>query len=430
MPQVQCYVYDISQGMAKQMSMALVGKQVDYIPHTGVVVFGNEYFFASTPTIGVPGQTVGIPTCEVLNLGETTKTREELEAYINSQLVKEFNEENYTFLTHNCNHYADAVAKFLLNGTGLPSKIVNIAEEALSEPKAQPLRVMIENMEKSMRGQMGGGSAMNPFGNPAAASGAPMMPNLAGVPGMPPVAPAAVPAAAEENADLQAALSELAAADKEAQRACLSTLVKITENIEKNPGDVKFRKIKTSNAAFAKKIVSCSGGVEAMLAVGWTPDTEPDGEDVWVLGDHAGSQAEPLKQLSAALAKLGPAPGAKPAVQQTQPTSSSLGGGVGAAPGGFGGYGGMGGGMPPGGMPGLPPGMANNPMMQQMMSNPAMMQQAQQMMQNPQMMAQAQQMMQNPQMMAQMQQMMSDPNAMAQMQNMMGGAGRGGGFGM
>lgn len=42
------------------------------------------------------------------------------------------------------------------------------------------------------------------------------------------------------------------------------------------------------------------------------------------------------------------------------------------------------------GLPNLPPGMANNPMMQQMMNNPQMMnQQVQQMMQDPNMMAQA-----------------------------------------
>ena len=40
------------------------------------------------------------------------------------------------------NHYADDVAKFLLNGQGLPSSIVNVAEEALSTPQGQALRSM------------------------------------------------------------------------------------------------------------------------------------------------------------------------------------------------------------------------------------------------------------------------------------------------
>jgi hypothetical protein len=33
-------VYDISLGMAKQMSLAIVGKQFDIIPHTGIYVYG------------------------------------------------------------------------------------------------------------------------------------------------------------------------------------------------------------------------------------------------------------------------------------------------------------------------------------------------------------------------------------------------------
>jgi hypothetical protein len=394
MSKVLLYVYDISQGMAKQMSMAIIGKQIDYIPHTGIVAFGKEYFFQSSPAIGVPGQTVGIPTCQVIELGETMKTSAELEAYINASLVSEYNEATYQFLNHNCNNYSDAVSKFLLDGKGIPNNIVNMAQEALSEPKAQPIRMMIENMEKQMRSQMGGASALNPFGNQ-------------GSPGMP-VAPAPAPTPAPAtNEDLEAALAELKSNDKEVQRACLSTLVKITENVDKNPVEAKFRKLKNSNGAFKKKVLECPGGVEAMLAVGWNPDVDPEGEDCWILGDeHARSQSAPLKRLAAALSDLGPAPGATPAItRQAPPTAPAT------TPGG---YGGMGGGMPPGGgfpgMGGLPPGMANNPMMQQMMNNPAMM-------------AQAQQMMQNPQMMAQMQQMMNDPNAMAQMQNMMGGGG-------
>ena len=37
--------YDLSRGMARAMSMAIVGKQVDGIWHTGLLVYGREYFF-------------------------------------------------------------------------------------------------------------------------------------------------------------------------------------------------------------------------------------------------------------------------------------------------------------------------------------------------------------------------------------------------
>jgi hypothetical protein len=379
MSKVQAYVYDITQGMARQMSMAFIGKQIDIIPHTGIVVFGKEYFFGSGPCIGPPGASIPVPTSQILDLGETSKTCDELEAYINSCLAAEHSAENYNLLSHNCNHYADAVAKFLLDGKGLPPSIVNIAEEALSTPQGQSLRVMIEGMERSMRQNMGGGSALNPFGN-VGGNAAPPTPTAAPTSGT----AARQEPAATMDPELEAALREIASASVDTKRVALQTLVKITENVEKNPAEPKFRRIKMSNAIFTKKIEVCSGAVDAMVAAGWLPDVTPEGEDAWILSEDAVQRQPVVKQRFAQeLAKL-PAPA--PAVPQATPQPAAAPTMPGGFPGGF-----------PGGLPGgLPGGI-----------NPQMMQQAQQMMQsNPQLAAQAQQMMNNPQMMAQMQQMM------------------------
>ena len=40
---VTLYVYDLSQGMAKQFSPALVGEVIEGIWHTAIVVYGTEY---------------------------------------------------------------------------------------------------------------------------------------------------------------------------------------------------------------------------------------------------------------------------------------------------------------------------------------------------------------------------------------------------
>ena len=42
---VSLHVYDLSGGMAKSMSKQLVGKQIDGIWHTGIVVYGKEYYY-------------------------------------------------------------------------------------------------------------------------------------------------------------------------------------------------------------------------------------------------------------------------------------------------------------------------------------------------------------------------------------------------
>lgn len=354
----------------------------DIVPHTGIAVFGKEYFFGGGPQTGIPGQSVPVPVAQVLELGETSKTCEELEAYIRDVLSIQHTEQNYDLLKHNCNHYADDVAKFLLDGKGLPSGIVNVAEEALSTPQGQTLKVMIENMERSMRS---GGASMNPFGSQAS---------------MPSAAPVPAPVTADEPGELQAALAELAKNETEVRRTALQMLLKMTKNVEENPTEPKFRRIKMANPAFQKKVEAATGGVDVMMAAGWLPDTSPEGEDCWLLGDAATSmQASVSKRLSEELKKL-PAPPTPAPAPVPAPVPSPSPGGYGGmpSPGGFPGLGGL-----PGG---LPPGMANNPMMQQMMNNPQMMQQAQQMMQDPNMMSQVQQMMQNPQAMAQLQQMM------------------------
>lgn len=54
---VQLNIYDISNGMARQFSRQMIGKQVDGIWHTGIVVYGKEYYFGGGISYDPPGQT-------------------------------------------------------------------------------------------------------------------------------------------------------------------------------------------------------------------------------------------------------------------------------------------------------------------------------------------------------------------------------------
>ena len=66
MAAVQAYVYDISQGMARAMSAAIVGKQVDIIPHTGIVCWGREYFYGGGVCVAAAGQAIPMQPCQIL----------------------------------------------------------------------------------------------------------------------------------------------------------------------------------------------------------------------------------------------------------------------------------------------------------------------------------------------------------------------------
>jgi len=54
---VSLHVYDISGGMAKQFSRQLTGKHFDGIWHTGIVVYGKEFYFGGGISYDMPSCT-------------------------------------------------------------------------------------------------------------------------------------------------------------------------------------------------------------------------------------------------------------------------------------------------------------------------------------------------------------------------------------
>jgi len=84
--EVKLYVYDISQGMAAQLSPGLVGRLVPAIYHTGLASFNREFFFGG----GVQETSEPNPMWtqqpqmqhEIINLGETEKTPQEFRAFL------------------------------------------------------------------------------------------------------------------------------------------------------------------------------------------------------------------------------------------------------------------------------------------------------------------------------------------------------------
>ena len=140
------YQYDLTGGLAKNMSRSFIGKQIDGIWHTAVCVFGKEYFYGGGICIGEPKKTpYGYPVKE-LDFGYTNKTQADLTAYIKS-INSQFTMSTYDVLRHNCNHFTDA-ALFFLVGKHLPDSILKQHEEILNTPMGQMVRPMLENMSR------------------------------------------------------------------------------------------------------------------------------------------------------------------------------------------------------------------------------------------------------------------------------------------
>ena len=113
---VQLVVYDLSRGMATTMSQQILGQQIDGIWHTGILVFGVEYFFGG----GIQAQPEGIfarqhqmPPVRMHDLGSTSKQKSELQTFLMS-IHNQFNASTYNLLRNNCNNFSDTVSQFLV----------------------------------------------------------------------------------------------------------------------------------------------------------------------------------------------------------------------------------------------------------------------------------------------------------------------------
>ncbi|GMF39497.1 unnamed protein product [Phytophthora fragariaefolia] len=137
---VTLHVYDLSHGMARQLSPALLGKTIDGVWHTGVLVFGKEYFFggggiqAMAPELVV--QRYGMNPVRTVPLGDTIRSQQEFEQFLRDNSAR-FTDATYDLLRHNCNNFSDEAAKFLV-GSGIPQYILDLPNEALNSPFGMP----------------------------------------------------------------------------------------------------------------------------------------------------------------------------------------------------------------------------------------------------------------------------------------------------
>jgi thiol-disulfide isomerase/thioredoxin len=144
MSAVQLFVYDLSQGMARMMSMPLTGRQIDGIWHTSVVVFGREICFGQGIQIFQPEITPYGAPVEKISMGQTMIPPDVFWEYIETMKTI-WTADKYHLLDNNCNSFSDEVCQFLV-GSGIPKHITGLPAEFLNTALGQQLRPMIENM--------------------------------------------------------------------------------------------------------------------------------------------------------------------------------------------------------------------------------------------------------------------------------------------
>ncbi|KUJ22072.1 DUF862-domain-containing protein [Mollisia scopiformis] len=151
---VQLYTYDLSNGLARTISTALLGTQIDAVYHTSIVMDGIEFVYdGGLKTIDPGGSHLGKPL-QVIDLGITNLPMDVIMEYLES-LRAVYTEEAYDIWTHNCNNFSNDFATFLL-GKGIPSHIANLPQTVLNSPIGRALRPEIDRMVQRRQGKKGG----------------------------------------------------------------------------------------------------------------------------------------------------------------------------------------------------------------------------------------------------------------------------------
>ncbi|KNC54136.1 thioredoxin [Thecamonas trahens ATCC 50062] len=150
---VRLHVYDLSGGMAMAMSQSFIGKRIDGIWHTGIVVYGNEYYYGGGLQVAPAGVTPYGNPVKVEELGRTSKSKAEFEAFL-AQLAPSFTPASYHLLDNNCNHFTDAASRWL-TGNPIPAYVRELPSEFLSTPLGQMMRPVIDSMMGGMGGALG-----------------------------------------------------------------------------------------------------------------------------------------------------------------------------------------------------------------------------------------------------------------------------------
>ncbi|XP_050208308.1 uncharacterized protein LOC126657638 [Mercurialis annua] len=142
-------VYDLSQGLARQLSTTFLGKAIEGIWHTGVVVYGYEYYFGGGIQHDPAGRTPYGTPVKVVDLGVTHVPQDVFEMYL-QEIGPRYTAEKYSLLTHNCNNFSNEVAQFLV-GVTIPDYVLQLPTEVMNSPMGALIMPMIQNLESTLR---------------------------------------------------------------------------------------------------------------------------------------------------------------------------------------------------------------------------------------------------------------------------------------
>lgn len=271
---VELQIYDLSNGMASQLSPLLLGRTIEAIYHTGVLIYGYEYFYGGGIICVKPEEITrlyGMKPIRTLNLGITEKTKKELNDHLES-ISKQFSSDNYDLLNHNCNHFSDNVVRFLL-GQGIPSYILDLPNEVMRTPFGSMILPMLQKAQKSQAVR----SVANVW-NTNGISPSNVINRTAGEIN-------SLSNSSNSSSQLNSKNNSLLSKKLEAfinkygwkSQKVLETFETILTNILRNPGDLRYRSIKSTSNTLRNALMGIDEGLDLLFTFGFQ-ETNLDGQ--------------------------------------------------------------------------------------------------------------------------------------------------------
>jgi len=141
---VQLYLYDLTNGLAATLGPSLIGRPLEAIWHSSIVVYQTEFYFGNGLFTSQPGRThFGAPR-KIIDLGETSIPKDLFFDYL-KEIAGKYGPMKYHLLDNNCNHFTSDVSQFLV-GRDIPPEVVNQPQELIRTPIGMMMRPMIEQM--------------------------------------------------------------------------------------------------------------------------------------------------------------------------------------------------------------------------------------------------------------------------------------------
>eukprot|EP01129_Flabellula_baltica_P008491 TRINITY_DN3381_c0_g1_i1.p1 TRINITY_DN3381_c0_g1~~TRINITY_DN3381_c0_g1_i1.p1 ORF type:complete len:435 (-),score=71.48 TRINITY_DN3381_c0_g1_i1:735-2039(-) len=120
--------------------------------HSGIVVFGKEYFWGGILQVSRPGNSPYGQPSKVIDIGTTSVSEDVFNDFLN-MMSPNYNVDTYNLIHNNCNNFSNECSMFL-TGNEIPYEVLKLPEEILSTPFGQMILPMIQSLEQNAKTQM------------------------------------------------------------------------------------------------------------------------------------------------------------------------------------------------------------------------------------------------------------------------------------